>query len=273
MVVWEWFHEHPIVDVHLFKDLNFTSSNLMLLMLGVVVFSSLVMMPRFLQTLVGYTGEKAGLVLSASGVLLLAMLPIVGRLTSLFQARHLVAAGWALVAASMFISAKWLDLTISFETARWLRIFQAAGLPLLFVPITLAAYVGLPPDKNTAAAGLLNFMRNIGSSIGTSFVTTIIARRAQLHQVQLVPHVAADNPTFQEQLAALTKSLASAGLSSYEAQRQAIARVYQSVLAQAETLAYIDTFWMLGAAAVVMFLLSFALKKNEPGAGGHVAAH
>ena len=91
MVVWEWFHEHPIVDVHLFKDLNFTSSNLMLLMLGVVYFSSLVMMPRFLQTLVGYTGEKAGLVLSASGVLLLAMLPVVGRLTSLFQARHLVA--------------------------------------------------------------------------------------------------------------------------------------------------------------------------------------
>jgi DHA2 family multidrug resistance protein len=272
LVVWEWFHAHPIVDVHLYKNLNFTGTNLMLLMLGIVYFSSLVMMPRFLQTLVGYTGEKAGLVLSASGILLLAMLPIVGRLTTHFQARHLVAFGWALIAGSMFISAKWLDLTISFETARWLRILQAAGLPLLFVPITLAAYVDLPPDKNTSAAGLLNFMRNMGSSIGTSFVTTIIARRAQLHQVQLVPHVAPDNPTFQAQLDGLTRSLANAGLSTYEAQRQALARIYQSVLAQAETLAYVDTFWLLGAASVVMFLLSFALKRNDPGSG-QVAAH
>jgi MFS transporter, DHA2 family, multidrug resistance protein len=273
MVLWEWFHTHPIVDVHLFKNLNFTSSNLMMLMLGVVYFSSLVMMPRFLQTLVGYTGEQAGLVLSASGILLLAMLPIVGRLTSHFQARYLIAAGWVLIAGSMFISAKWLDLSITFQTARWLRILQAAGLPLLFVPITLAAYVGLAPDKNTSAAGLLNFMRNMGSSIGTSLVTTLIARRAQLHQVQLVPHVARDNSTFQEHLAALTNALASAGLSTYEAQRQALARLYQSVLAQAETLAYVDTFWLLGAASIVMFVLSFALKKNDPGSGGPAAAH
>jgi DHA2 family multidrug resistance protein len=273
MVLWEWFHEHPIVDVRMFKNLNFTSSSLMLLMLGVVYFSSLVMMPRFLQTLVGYTGEKAGLVLSASGILLLAMLPVVGRLTEHFQARYLIATGWALIAGSMFISAKWLDLTISFETARWLRILQAAGLPLLFVPITLAAYVGLAPEKNTSAAGLLNFMRNMGSSIGTSLVTTLIARRAQLHQVQLVPHVAKDNSTFQEQIAGLTQALANAGMTGYEAQRQALARIYQSVLAQAETLAYIDTFWLLGGASVVMFLLSFALKRNEPGGGGQVAAH
>lgn len=272
MIIWEWFHSHPIVDVKLFRNLNFTSTNLMLLMLGIVYFSSLVMMPRFLQTLAGYTGELAGLVLSASGILLLAMLPIVGKLTERFQARYLVAAGWAFIAVSMFISAKWIDLTITFQTARWLRILQAAGLPLLFVPITLAAYVGLPPDKNTTAAGLLNFMRNMGSSIGTSLVTTLIARRAQFHQVQLVPRVAEDNQTFREQLDGLTRALADAGLGDYEARRQALARIYQSVLAQAETLAYVDTFWLLGAAAIVMFLLSFALKRNDP-RSGQAAAH
>jgi MFS transporter, DHA2 family, multidrug resistance protein len=271
--IWEWYHEHPIVDVHLFKNLNFTSSNFMLLMLGVVYFSSLVMMPRFLQTLLGYTAEQAGLVLSASGFLLLGMLPLVGRLTTRFQARHLVALGWALVAASMFISAKWLDLNLTFGAARWLRVFQSAGLPLLFVPITLAAYVGLAPEQNTSAAGLLNFMRNMGASIGTSLVTTVIARRAQFHQVQLVPRVANDNATFREQLAGLTQRLAASGLGEYEAKRQALGRIYQSVLAQAETLAYVDTFWMLGAAAVVMFLLSFALERNEPGAGGQATGH
>jgi DHA2 family multidrug resistance protein len=198
-------------------------------------------------------------------------LPIVGRLTERIQARFLIAAGWALVAVAMFISAKSLDLGLTFETARWLRIAQAAGLPLLFVPITLVAYVGLPPEKNTVAAGLLNFMRNIGSSIGTSFVTTVIARRTQLHQVILVPHVADDNITFREQLSALSHALASAGLGAFEGQRQALARIYQSVLAQAETLAYVDTFWYLGMASAVMFLLSFALKRNEPGSGGKAA--
>ena len=90
--------------------------------------------------------------------------------------------------------------------------------------------------------------------------------------MQLVPHVAPDSPIFQAQLEGLTQSLANAGLGTYEAQRQALARIYQSVLAQAETLAYIDTFWMLGAASVVMFLLSFALKRNDPGSG-QAAAH
>lgn len=268
LVLWEWFHRAPIVDVHLFKDLNFTSANVMLLMLGAVYFSSLVMMPRFLQTLAGYTAEQAGLVLSASGIVLLAMLPIVGRLTERFEARYLIAAGWAMIAIAMLISAKRLDLGITFETARWLRIIQAGGLPLLFVPITLVAYVGLAPEKNTAAAGLLNFMRNIGSSIGTSFVTTIIARRTQLHQVILVPHVAPDNPNFREQLAALAQQLADAGLGAYEAQRQAYARLYRVVLSQAETLAYVDTFWLLGIASAVMFALSFALRRNDPRSGG-----
>ena len=264
LVVWELFHENPIIDLRLFTNLNFASANVMMLVLGVIYFSSLVMMPQFLQSLAGYSALKAGIVVSSAGAALLTMLPIVGKLTSRIQARFLIALGWCLLAASMMTTARSIDLTLSFSTASWLRVFQAAGLPLLFVPITLAAYVGLPAQKSSSAAGLINFMRNIGSSIGTSMVTTLIARRSQFHQTQLVPRIAPDNPTFEAQWEALATRLSDAGLGAYEGQRQALARIYQMVLNQAATLAYIDTFWILGFGAGVMFLLSFVLRKNDP---------
>jgi DHA2 family multidrug resistance protein len=136
------------------------------------------------------------------------------------------------------------------------------------VPITLASYVGLPPEKNSSAAGLINFMRNIGSSIGTSMVTTLIAQRSQFHQSHLVGRIAPDNPTFQAQLDALGSRLGNAGLGAYEGHRQALARIYQMVQSQAATLAYVDTFWLLGFGAGVMVALSFVLRKNDPRAGG-----
>jgi MFS transporter, DHA2 family, multidrug resistance protein len=272
LAVWEWFHKDPLIDLRLFKNLNFLSANVMMLMFGILLFSSLVMLPQFLQSLLGYDAERAGMALSAGGLVLLVGMPIVGQLTSRVQARYLIAAGWAGLALAMVHSALAMDLQISFAAAAWVRVTQAAALPLMFVPITLAAYVGLPAEKNNSAAGLINFMRNIGSSIGTSLVTTLIARRSQFHQVHLVDGIAPDNPIFQEQLRALASRLTEAGLGTYEADRQAYARFYTMVQDQAQTLAYVDTFWLLALAAAVMFCLSFALKKNDPRAAGTVAA-
>jgi DHA2 family multidrug resistance protein len=273
LVVWELSHDQPLIDLRLFKNTNFLSANAMMLMLGIVLFSSLVMIPQFLQSLMGYDALNAGLALSAGGLVLLVGMPIAGKLTSRVQARFLIATGWAGIALSMVYSARNLDLLISFGSAAWLRVVQAVSLPLLFVPITLAAYVGLPPEKGNSAAGLINFMRNIGSSIGTSMVTTLIARRSQFHQVHLVSRMATDNPAFQAQVGALTEQLVDGGLGTYQAKRQAYARLYLMVRNQASTLAYVDTFWFLALCAAVMFGLSFLLRKNDPAGGSHVAAH
>ncbi|MDP9145140.1 MAG: DHA2 family efflux MFS transporter permease subunit, partial [Actinomycetota bacterium] len=257
LVVWELLHDQPLIDLRLFKNTNFLSANAMMLMLGIVLFSSLVMIPQFLQSLMGYDALNAGLALSAGGLVLLVGMPIAGKLTSRVQARFLIATGWAGIALSMVYSAQHLDLLISFGSAAWLRVVQSVSLPLLFVPINLAAYVGLPPEKGNSAAGLINFMRNIGSSIGTSMVTTLIARRSQFHQVHLVSRMATDNPVFQAQVGALTKQLVDGGLGTYQAKRQAYARLYLMVRNQASTLAYVDTFWFLALCAAVMFGLSF----------------
>jgi MFS transporter, DHA2 family, multidrug resistance protein len=268
LVIWEWFQRAPIIDVRMFKSFNFASANLMMFTLGILLFSSLVLMPQFLQTLLGYTSQLAGLALSAGGLVLLIEMPLMGQLTTKFQARHLIAFGWLALSIAMFYSTKRIDLLISFKAATLLRITQVIGLGFLFVPITLVAYIGIPPEKNNAVAGIVNFMRNIGSSVGTSLVTTLIARRAQFHQARLVEYARPDNPNFQNSANGLAQQLAHSGLSVSGAHMQAYARIYQSLQSQAASLAYIDTFMVLAVGAGIMFFLAFVLRKNDPGGGG-----
>jgi DHA2 family multidrug resistance protein len=267
LVIWEWFQKTPIIDVRMFKNFNFASANLMMFTLGIMLFSSLVLMPQFLQTLLGYTSELAGLALSAGGLVLLFEMPVVGQLTTRVQAKYLIAFGWLALSMAMYYSTKRIDLEISFVAATWLRIAQVIGLGFLFVPISLAAYVGIAPEKNNAVAGLVNFMRNMGSSVGTSMVTTLIARRSQYHQEILGDYVRSGSSNLQNLANGLTNHLANSGLSTPDALKQTYARIYQLVQAQAATLAYVDTFMVLAIGSAIMFCLAFVLKNNSPGSG------
>jgi MFS transporter, DHA2 family, multidrug resistance protein len=264
-VIWEWFYKRPIVEVRLFRNLNFLAANGMMFVLGIMLFSSLVMMPLFLQSQMGYTAESAGLVLSGGGLLLLFLMPVVGVLSSKVQARYLVAFGWLALSIGMYISARQLDLEVSFRSASMLRLAQVFGLAFLFVPINLASYIGMPAEKSSSVAGLVNFMRNIGSSVGTSMVTTLIARRTQFHQVYLAADVTAGRPGLARELSGVTARLVASGMNAGRAAAQAYAIVFRTVIAQATTLAYVDTFMVLAAGAAIMFVLAFALKKNDPG--------
>jgi DHA2 family multidrug resistance protein len=274
LVIYEWFQKNPIVDVRLFKNSNFATANMMMFMVGAVSFATTVLMPQFLQTLMGYTAESAGMVLSASALLLLLELPLVGRLIGIFQSRYLIAFGWITLAIGMYVSTQRLDLLISFGSATWLRIGQYLPMGFIFVPATTAAYIGIAEDKTNAVAGLVNFTRNIGSSVGTSIVTTMIVRRSQFHQSRLVAKTNMGNARFRDATNGMVEQLTHAGLSLHGAQRQAFGRLYSAVQAQAAALAYIDTYWVLGIAAIIMFFLSFVLRKNDPRAKrGSVAAH
>jgi MFS transporter, DHA2 family, multidrug resistance protein len=271
LVIWEWFHKQPIVDVRLFKNFNVATTNIMFLMLGAALFSSTVLMPQLLQTLMGYTAQKAGNVLSAGALVVLVVLPMVGRLTARFQARHIIAFGWIGLAIAMYISSKQVDLLMSFRSATLLRVWQYIPVAFLFVPLTLAGYVGLAPEKTNAAAGLMNFFRNMGQSVGTSAVTTLIARRSQYHQSVLTEYTASGR--FQASITALAMRLTRSGLNAHAAQQQALGRLYAMVQSQAAVLSYVDMYWLLAMGSVIMFVASFLLKRNEPGKGAKVSVH
>lgn len=272
LVVWELLVKHPILDIRLFKNVNFATSCLMMFMIGVASFSTTVLIPQYLQNLMGYTAEAAGMVLSAAAILLLIELPLIGQLTRKIQARSLIAFGWGTLMLAMFLSTRRLDLEISFGSITWLRVAQYLPMGFLFIPTTMVAYLGLPLEKSNAVAGWINFVRNIGSSVGTSAVTTILARRAQFHQAMLASDTNTGNPLFQHSVSSLADQLRRAGAAHPQA--QAYAHVYGAMKGQASMLSYIDTFWILGVAAGVMFLLSFLLRKNNPRmARGPAGAH
>jgi DHA2 family multidrug resistance protein len=196
---------------------------------------------------------------------------MVGKLTARFQARHIIAVGWIGLAIAMYISSKQVDLLMSFPSATLLRVWQYIPVAFLFVPLTLAGYVGLAPEKTNAAAGLMNFFRNMGQSVGTSAVTTMIARRTQYHQSVLAEYTASGR--FRASITGLATRLTRSGLSAHTAHQQALGRLYALVQSQAAVLSYVDMYWLLAMSSVIMFVASFLLKRNEPGKGAKVSVH
>lgn len=262
LAVWEWRQKQPIVDVKLFKMINFSSASVMMFISGAVVFSSTVLMPQFLQVLMGYTAQQAGLVVSAGAILMLVTMPIVGFLTSRFPAKYLIAVGWIGSAVGLFFTTHLLSLEISFATAAEIMLVQFAPLGLIFVPAMTVSYLGVPQDKSDAVSGLSNFVRNIGMSVGASVVQTILARRQQFHLVRLGEHLTPGSPN----LALAYQAMASdaPGGSQAGGQMAGMALVYRSLLGQAASLSYLDTYIVLAVGAAAMFFLSFLLKSNDP---------
>ena len=270
-VFWEWFHKNPIIELRLFKNRNFATANFLIFMLGFTLFSTTVLLPQYVQAILGYTAEEAGMVLSPGGIAIILMMPFIGQIVSRVDARWLIAIGYGILSLALFNMTQ-LNTNIDFHTAMLWRIFQATGLAFLFVPINTNAYVDIPREKNNQVSGMLNLFRNIGGSVGISLVTTVIARRSQYHISVLTSHATQADPAFRQMLTALTGTLTHAGLSPHDASLQAYGRIYQTILRQATTLAYIDVFWIIGILAACLVPVVFLMKKKQ-GGSSEIVAH
>src|ERR1700732_3963472 len=184
VVFWEWRHKDPIIDLHLFRDRTFGVSNLLMFMLGFALLGSTLLLPLFLQTMLGYTAEQAGLALMPGGFTIMLLLPLVGFLLSRYSPRWLLLFGLGVLSFSLFHLTNF-HLPLGSGAATLARVMQAVGMAFLFVPINTAAYAFLPREKNNAASGLMNLARNMGGSVGISFVTTMLDRRTQVHMTDL----------------------------------------------------------------------------------------
>jgi MFS transporter, DHA2 family, multidrug resistance protein len=270
VIWWEWRHKDPIIDLHLFSDRTFAVSNLLMFMLGFALLGSTLLLPLFLQTLMGYTAELSGMALSPGGFVIMVCMPIVGWLLSRYDARYLLLFGLAMLSFSLFHMTNF-NLQIDFRTAVLARMLQAVGLAFLFVPINTSAYAHLPREKNNAASGLMNLARNIGGSVGISFVTTMLDRRTQKHLSDLMGHLSSSNAQFQATLRGMAQQFVSHGSSPADAQRQAYALIQNSVQRQATMLSYLDNFHMLGYAILAMIPMVFLMKKTR--SSGGMAVH
>jgi DHA2 family multidrug resistance protein len=269
-VVWELRQKHPVVELQLFRDRNFASANVMMLTLGIALYGTTVILPQYVQVLLGWSAQQAGMALSPGGFVVIALLPIVGTLVSRIDARFLVGFGFAVLAVSMMYMSRRLYLEIDFRTAVELRMFQSVGLAFLFVPINSLVFAGMPPQKSNAISGIVNLSRNMGGDIGIAFATTFIARRSQFHQTRLVSHATPFDPNFAAAAKSTAAALQRMGHTSAEASHRALALLYRQLQAQAATLAFVDTIEVLGFATAAMLLLIPFTKRPAAGApAGH----
>src|SRR6478672_3049252 len=270
VIFWEWKQKEPIIDLHLFRDRTFGISNLLMFMLGFALLGSTLLLPLFSQTLLGYTAQQAGLALMPGGFAIILLLPLVGFLLSRYTPRWLLLFGLVVLSFSLFHMTRF-DLNIDFRTVAGARVLQAVGMAFLFVPINTAAYAFLPRDKNNAASGLMNLARNMGGSVGISVVTTMLDRRAQIHMTDLARNLTAANPALRSAIQGASRAMRAHGNSAAGATQQAYALLQSTVQRQATMLSYIDCFWFLGVAIMLMIPAVFLIKKTK--GGGGMAVH
>jgi DHA2 family multidrug resistance protein len=267
--IWEWTRQHPVLELRLLKNSNFAVACALMLALGIALFGSTVLIPQFVQVELGYSAQKAGEVLSPGGFVIILLMPLVGFLVSRVDARYLIAGGFVIVALALFDMTRW-TLGIDYRTAMMARVYQAMGMAFLFVPINTISYANMPPQASNQVSAMINLMRNVGGSIGISMVTTLIVRRAQVHQAYLSANTFAANPKMQQALSGIAQHLAPRS-GEAQAMRQAYGVVAGEVARQSTMLAYIDTFRVMAIVCLLAMGLLFFAKKIKPGkaAMGH----
>ncbi|MGA9854819.1 MAG: DHA2 family efflux MFS transporter permease subunit [Gammaproteobacteria bacterium] len=269
-VIWELNERDPLVDLHLLRNRNFAIANLQMLALGAVLLASIVLIPIYVQELLGYTATDAGLVLTPGGLALVLFMPIMGQLVTKIDVRALIGFGFLLAGLSMLYAVNF-DTTTAYSTIMWNRVIFSISLAFLFIPINVAAYAGLPIEKSSNASALINMSRNLGSSIGISLATAWLSRRAQYHQSLLVQQVNNFNPNYHQAVQGLSHLFASVSQGASQAMAKANGAIYETIVQQANMLAFLDDFKALAICALALVPLAFLLKKAS--AAGPTASH
>ncbi|MGH8143177.1 MAG: DHA2 family efflux MFS transporter permease subunit [Steroidobacteraceae bacterium] len=268
LIPWELTRDDPIVPIAMFARRNFGIASIFLLLTGMILFGTTLFIPQLLQVVMGYTATQAGLALTAGGVATILVMPLVGVLSGKMDARVLIGVGFVAQAlALMYMSRFSTDLT--FASAAVARMLQSMGLPFLFVPITIVAYVGLAPNESNRASAMMNVARNLGGSIGISAVQTLLARREQFHQSRMVELLNPLNPNYTAGLNQLIHRLIGQGQSAANASGEAVATLYRSMQRQASMMSFVDVFHVLMIVVLVSIPLLLAMQgpKSAAAAG------
>jgi DHA2 family multidrug resistance protein len=266
VVLWELRQKEPVVDFRMLQNRNFMLSTATMFLLGFVLYASTMLLPVFLQTLLGYSAMRSGMVLSPGGLVIAVTMPLVGFLLSKVEPRWLVIFGLCVSSFGLFGMAGF-DLDIDYRTAMMARVVQSAGLAFLFVPINTMAFATVPREKMGSATGLINLARNIGGSSGIAIVTTLLARRTQFHQARLVGNMSPFDPKYVQALAGTAHMLASRGANATQAAAQAQGMFYGMLQRQSAMMAFVDSFYVLGIIFLAVVPLMFFIKKVGPHKG------
>jgi len=264
--------EHPVLDLRLYMRRNVGMTQLVLFMVGLSLYTSTVFVPLFLQELMGYTARQAGMAVSSGALVLMFLFPLAGMFAPRFDARMLVSIGFIITTIGLIRMAN-LNLQVSFWQAVSWRAFIALGLPFLFIPINILCYAGIPQHKNNEISGMSALSRNLGGSVGISFMTTMLARLTQRHLAFLGANATPGNGPFEAMRSGIAGALQQrTGIAQPDAIYRAGAQIYGMAQRQARLLAYVDVIWIFVIITVILVPMPF-LMRRPPKATRSIAAH
>ncbi len=268
---WEFSTDHPLVDLSVFKNRNFTVGLILMTSLAAILYGTTAQLPLFLQTLMGYPALQAGYAMSPRGVAAFVTTFFVGRLVGKIRMRWLLCIGFTTLAYSSFLLAG-INLSISMSSVIWPSVINGIAISFIFVPLTTTTMSQLGQAQIGNASGLYNLMRNLGGSIGIAFVTTMLARGAQTHQALMVGHLTATDPAYVQHLADAKRVLGHHA-DAVTATKQAYNALYSLLDQQSHLWAFVDNFYLFGLLALAGIPLIFLFKRvpytRKPAASSH----
>jgi len=272
VIVELFYAESPIVDLRAFKNISFTSGNVVMFVAFFNLLGSIVLLPLYAQILLGYTATLAGLVLSPGGVATLITMPVVGKLIVKQNPKYLLALGVLLCAFSTWQMAGF-NLTSDFSSLMWPRIYLGFGMGLLFIPLTTLTLSSIPKPQMGNATAIYNLLRNLGGSIGVAFSTTMFARRGQFHQSHLMEHLTWFNRQFSDAVAWGRAMLPGRGIPESVAEGASMKMIYGQAIRQATAMGFNDAFFILSVLMACVLPLILLMRRpdhqNGPPPSGH----
>lgn len=261
--VWELEYKYPVIDIRVFKDRNFLFGTLISSFINVMLYSTLLLVPMFVQSLLGYSPSKSGLSMFPRAIICLIGLLVFGEISKYIKPKIMATAGLLTMAASVLMMTQ-LNTTSSIENVILPNILLCIGVPMAFVPITALSFQTLPPSKNADAASLHALFKNIVTAIATSASATFIARVSQIRQTYLVSNLSPHNQIFRYKMLAL-KSKFLIHYPDVVAAKKASGTLYNQLLQQARLSSFFDAFTLLAflAIAVIPLLLLIKYKKTK----------
>jgi DHA2 family multidrug resistance protein len=221
------------------------------------LFGSIILLPIYLQSLMGYTAFLAGLVLGPGGFASIVALPVVGRLVEKSNPKGVLTVGIILASTASYLMSLF-TLQSDFWMLVWPRVVLGVAMGCIFIPLTTMTLSHLPNERMGEATSIYNFLRNIGGSVGVAFVTTLVSRRAQFHQTRLVEHLTPYDTAYRIAREKLSQMLALRGADGATADGV----IYGELQRQSHMMAFNDAFFLLAVGMLVVLLLVFSMRRK-----------
>jgi DHA2 family multidrug resistance protein len=253
---------HPLLNLKLLLRRNFGFGILANFLLGVALYGSVYILPVYLARLQGYNSEQIGMVLAWTGLPQLLLIPLVPRLMKRFDARMVIALGFALFAASNF-----MNISMTADTAAdqllWPNVVRAVGQALVLTPLSAVATAGIEQENAGSASALFNMMRNLGGAIGIAVLQTFLTKREQFHSNILGQSVTLFDEMTRARIDHLLHYFLAHGVTDPAlAWHKAVIAIGHRVQQQAFTMAFADTFYLLGVALLVALAATLMLRRT-----------